>query len=1365
MKNKSIASLSLRKLLLSALVAAPLATLPSPLWALPANQTALNNVIVSKSDGVTATSTSATRVDIASTANNSVVVWTEFGSGANTIGATDTVNFALPSASASILNRVSSSGAAFASLIEGSLLSNGNIVILNPNGVTIGASGIVSANSLRISTQAATDFTTDAFFLSNGELNFAPTATEAGNAKISAGAVITAASNTGNVWVTAKNVEIAGTINANNVAVNTVNNGSVILASDGNLTVGHPLSAAATVSVTTTGTGTITVGNATLNSGVAVNGPSVSLRTANGIITQVGNGTLTIGPGGTANSTLTTNSGTGATTLTRVANNGGNTLTVSATGAAVNVTASSGTMAIGGTMTGGLTAATSAGDLIVNASTVTGAANLTAGAGNIVVGTGDLNATTGISLTADAGRNVSVRGKTTAGGITFTNAGNVTLGDVSITGTAATAVSQITANNISVTTAADITQSGTQTATGGNVSFTSTAGNITLSQNVTAANLAANANQKLTVSGAVNGTPNVTLTAGTALAVEGALTASNSLTATAATITQTAAITAPTATLTANTITLENAGNDFGTVVLKGVATAASVTDANSITLGNGTATTGNVTLTGSAGGAGTVALGTAATDVISVGGFLKLDNDASTGAIADASDNVTVFGGVTALTGTGTVILDGSRGDGIGLNSQYGQIAITTSGANATVLESTTLNLGNINLGTGDLTAYSATGIINTGRLQVRNIEVGAGTAAAQGDIALNYTHATEGNSITGTVTVMDDSAAGVAQIGNYLARSLSVTAGATTGGATNLVHIPVNRYGAGIAGPVTITTTGAANLVAGDLVTTGAVTLNSGTGSITATSAANIFPTVTVTSANTTGASAVTSKVNLTVNGNISGTQDITFTATGSNLTIGNFKNTSTAGVTKFVADNAKAVTDSVAGMVVIGDVLFQGGSVTIDDSGHSFGKVDVTTSGNGNATIVESGSLRLGTINVGTGRLTATSQTGSVLQRTGTVVTAGSAVINASTGGVTLTEANKIGTLNTSAKDAVSFTNAVDTNVVLGNVSTGGNLTVATSGTGTIGQASGSSIFAFGATSFTTVDRAITVANAGNRFGPITLNSGTAAASLREDSSVNLRAVTSGALTVVSDNGDIIDTGTGSITPAGAASFQADKGSITLDLANSNYGTTTLKAGGSASIIDNGGDFALASGSAVTGNLTITNSTGNLSFAGLTVGGSLTATTTAGNIAQTGAIKVTGDAEFRASAAASSILLTTDANEFGTLRFLVGTGGAEINQVNNMVLRAGTIANGQVVLYTGGNFSTTGDGASSFLASTAPGLKITAVGTIIPGPGSLLVLKGLTVFSNAAKDLSNLSLSGNLVNIDPTNQGAGAYTAPKP
>jgi len=200
MKIKSNTSLSLRKFLLSALVAAPLATLPAPLWALP--QTGAN--VQSNSSTTTYSTPTGTLLQIADPAATRLVLrWGQFGSGTSGIAAGETVSWQLPSPTSAVLNIVSTG----ATQVDGTLLSNGSIFILNPNGIVLSNTATVSAAGLGLSTINESEF----FFVNNGNLSYSGSVPATADVVVGTGTINVGS--TGSVFVAGRAVDVSGTIN------------------------------------------------------------------------------------------------------------------------------------------------------------------------------------------------------------------------------------------------------------------------------------------------------------------------------------------------------------------------------------------------------------------------------------------------------------------------------------------------------------------------------------------------------------------------------------------------------------------------------------------------------------------------------------------------------------------------------------------------------------------------------------------------------------------------------------------------------------------------------------------------------------------------------------------------------------------------------------------------------------------------------------------------------------------------------------------------------------------------------------------------------------------------------------------------
>lgn len=116
------------------------------LWAAPGMANPQTPQVIS---GGVSFSQSGNRLTVTETTPQAVVNWQNFS-----IGGGETVQFLQPSATASLLNRVTGSQA---SRIDGQLQANGRLFLLNPSGITIGASAAIRAASLLMTSSALAD--------------------------------------------------------------------------------------------------------------------------------------------------------------------------------------------------------------------------------------------------------------------------------------------------------------------------------------------------------------------------------------------------------------------------------------------------------------------------------------------------------------------------------------------------------------------------------------------------------------------------------------------------------------------------------------------------------------------------------------------------------------------------------------------------------------------------------------------------------------------------------------------------------------------------------------------------------------------------------------------------------------------------------------------------------------------------------------------------------------------------------------------------------------------------------------------------------------------------------------------------------
>ena len=143
--------------------------------------------------------TSSKKVDINQQSNKAVIDWRGFD-----IAPDETTAFHQPSASSLTLNRVNSGSA---SNINGALTANGNVVIVNQNGIVFGSSARVDVNGIIASTA---NISNDKFMNSNGKLVF----DQAGNPN---------AQIINNGSITAKDAGLVGL-----VAPGVINNGMIV---------------------------------------------------------------------------------------------------------------------------------------------------------------------------------------------------------------------------------------------------------------------------------------------------------------------------------------------------------------------------------------------------------------------------------------------------------------------------------------------------------------------------------------------------------------------------------------------------------------------------------------------------------------------------------------------------------------------------------------------------------------------------------------------------------------------------------------------------------------------------------------------------------------------------------------------------------------------------------------------------------------------------------------------------------------------------------------------------------------------------------------------------------------------------------
>lgn len=1396
MKKASNVKLSLRKLFIAMLAAAPVAILPSPVLAvIPTNLTTNTSTnaetvgvgtIIQVAGSGSLSGSTGVFANI-SVSDKSVLVWSK---GSFNIAGGETYHFAVPGGS--VLNKVGymANGTLQSSTdnvnIAGSLTSSGRVFILANGNITVtsagGANVINTSGGLYLSTiQETSDFN----FTSLGTLT--SNGTNLGSITLGGATPLT---------VTGGSLEAVS--------------GNSIVAAGAALTSGDLI-------LRTVGSGNgIALGS---GSAITVSNGNLVVATNNGTISQTNAITVS-----TAGKTASFTSGTGNITLT--AANDFPTINVSANNANVTVTdANSVTLGTVGVGTNGNLVVNSTAGGIDNAQPITsGNVTLNALAGNVTLSGANtpsaFGATAGGAITANLASSSTLNNLVAAGNVSVSSTGSLTLAgtvgsatslSVSLTGTGITATTGVIAGSTAST----------------NVSLNATAGGVTLG-NVTGRSINAKAN---------NGS--ISQLGGSIITTAGSV----AQTFDAGTV---------------GSVMLTN-NNAFGTdAMLSLTGSSVSVTNNNAGRLVVSSAnTTAGVTITTLQAG-GNVLLGSGSgtnSGVITIAGPLSITtNNAS---IEDDDDLTIRVGGAVTLntqsTGGGFVTLDSAVGASGRGSSSYGQLSINATGSNITIHESQTLNLGTIsgNFFTGNSVGGNI--LIGGTFTATGNVSMNANVGGISQTAPINLTAAGTANhnfrSSNSSATILDNpsnvfshtggntqiinggnnivNASSGFRLGNGTTNNLTLTTSSTT---ANVVIVQ-NNVSTGVSGnnivinsasPIEVQSTGAVrNLTLnttntsatsivsasnGNLQVNGTLTLTS-LGNISLTGNANVGAgtgvgmnvTGSVVLSNIIGDTTIVNQRNLTLTGNATQSNVTAIAGWGPfantwNLNLGNLNVRSlTANVVNgefsgganpiFAGQSGNILQLANTSVHVENDanfITFNGGNVVVANAGNSFGRVSAYTRGSvgttlvdgssnpiaaGNVTISEDGTLKVGNI-ITSGTASLTSRFGSVIEDTTTalVMNVGTLSANSANGSILLggttngnTTTGTIGAFNVSAP-----TGAVA-------IQSAGNVTLGATNANSLSVRSGNNIAQSGAlniygTASFTAANAITLNDAGNNFGPVTLitSNGTAALSITEANTLNFRNVTvpgggNGTFTATSINGSIIDTGLTGFRPGGAVgangsgvvSLNALNGDIEINDPGSEFPTT----GGVAFNAKNVTLSVLGSGTPSTTLILGANGTTSVAT------GNLTVTSTLGNIANAGALNVTGTAFVQSGA--GNIILNNAGNQFGAVRFK----GLQVNivEANDTVLVTDSAAVGSAVIQSGGNLTVSNVGGTITFGST---VALQAAGSITL-PKAVQAAGTLSVNAPGLKDLGALSISADLSGISPIFLPVGTtnYVAPQP
>jgi len=212
--------------LFSALNLAPLS-----LWANPSGASVVAGTAAITQNGNT--------LNIANS-NGTIINWQSFS-----IGAGEVTRFLQPSAASAVLNRVVGGNL---STIYGTLQSNGQVFLINPSGVLIGAGGIVNTAGFVASTLDVSDAAFSQYASGSGQLQFL------GNSNASVQNLGTIYSRDGNIFLIAQQVDNGGLLSAPRGTV------GLYASSEVELTTGQPDVGSVLVSASALPAGTLATG-------------------------------------------------------------------------------------------------------------------------------------------------------------------------------------------------------------------------------------------------------------------------------------------------------------------------------------------------------------------------------------------------------------------------------------------------------------------------------------------------------------------------------------------------------------------------------------------------------------------------------------------------------------------------------------------------------------------------------------------------------------------------------------------------------------------------------------------------------------------------------------------------------------------------------------------------------------------------------------------------------------------------------------------------------------------------------------------------------------------------------------------------
>ncbi len=748
-------------------------------------------------------------------------------------------------------------------------------------------------------------------------------------------------------------------------------------------------------------------------------------------------------------------------------------------------------------------------------------------------------------------------------------------------------------------------------------------------------------------------------------------------------------------------------------------AAAASVGLLTSVSAGAGTVTLDAATnqLTGAIGSTGSGAVivkNDIATVLCAIGTAINpaasLAVTTTTNQALTQSADVFVAGATTVSTGTGNITLNRSGNDFQGTVSLTGGaidvgdinnlnlIALAnTPGSAVTAVEGGTLTLPAVAISTGlsSLELRSNAGVLNTAAA----LSGTAVTLFGSAGVGLGHNVTATGNLSLGSTNSPIAQTAGVLDVA--LATTVAAGTGAVTlGSATNRMAGAISSTGSGalIIKNDIATVLGAIGTAINPAASLSVTTTND---AVTQTAAANVAGPAVIS----TGAGSV----NLTQPGNDFQGQ-VTVTASGNaNVVDANALT---------VAFNGTVATTATAGGALVATLSGTGAT--------SLSAASVITSGSSASLGIVSGSTTaFGTTQIG-GALTVTG-VGDVSQ-TGALTVGTTSNINSTTGSITLANANNdfIGAVTAIATAAGKGIAVVDKNDLTIALTAGGNgSATAVAGNLAVSGSTGAAL--------------TTVSGAGTAFG--TTNVGTALSTSAVGDVTQGGALTVGTTSNINSSAgaiNLVNTGNDFIGPVTASAPTASKSITVVD---KNDLTIALTAGGSGSA------SALAGGLGVSGStgtaLTTLSTVGKTTF-GMTTVGTTLRTTAGGDVSQSGPLTVQSTSVIIAPKT-GAITLDNVANKFvgevaataNTLS-LTTSQNAELNitGITSSPNSSASITTGGAVITLNGSY----DGRSLTLTST----KTAPVPLFAFNPGKPKYALGSNVQTVTTKTLNDNPLN---------------------